>query len=192
MRFDAGGPSSTQRPHPQPVHPSSCSLVAARRLRARPFMAGKSTMRSPSPSHSTVCSKAALGWHLSRCHLTPVPDLVMPNASGCAAAGSFSPACADSMPVSSLGQSQCGAPRLCASTDSTPEDRLPLALAVGVQSRAPLRFMGSTPDRPASRSRRRAPSPFVRATVHAFATIPLAFASGFHGHASPSLIRLNT
>ena len=107
--------------------------------------------------------------------LTPAPGLVMPNASGCAAAGSFSPACRLDA-SSSLGQSQCGAP-VCVHQIQRPRTDFP-CIGVGIQSRAPLHLWRQRLiDFP--RVRVSEPLPLIRATVHAFATISLAFASGF-------------
>jgi len=81
------------------VFPCSGALTSG-----SPFRGVKSTMRLPSPSHSTVCSNpATLGWHLSQCHLMPAPSLVMPNTSGCAAVA-LSALLADSMPAVPLAR----------------------------------------------------------------------------------------
>jgi hypothetical protein len=89
--------------------------------------------------------------------LTPVPGLVMPNASGCAAAGSFSPACRLDA-SSSLGQNQCGAPVCAHQQIQRPRTDFP-CIGVGVRSRAPLRLWCQRLIDFPSRSRRRAPPP---------------------------------
>ena len=110
--------------------------------------------------------------------LTPVPGLIMPNASGCAAAGSFSPACRLDA-SSSLGQSQCGAPVCAHQQIQRPRTDFPW-IGVSVQSRAPLHlWCQRLIDFPRVRVGEPLPLRVVHATVHTFATILLTFASGF-------------
>ncbi len=68
--FDA----TTSPPASPPLRPFFMLRCGGGSTSGSPFRGGKSTMRSPSPCRSTVCSNlAALGWHLSWCHLTPAP-----------------------------------------------------------------------------------------------------------------------
>jgi len=109
------------------------------------FRGVKSTMHSPSPSRSTVCSNpAALGWHLLRCHLTPAPGLVMPNTSGCATVA-LSALLTDSMPVVPLARAGVVPPFVRINRFNTRARTDFPRIGVGVQSRAPLRLWDQRP-----------------------------------------------
>jgi len=110
-----------------------------------PFRGVKSTMRSPSPSHSTIFSNPAmLGWHLSRCHLMPAPSLVMPNTSGCAAVA-LSALLADSMPAVPLARAGVVPPFVRINRFNTRARTDFPRIGVGIQSCAPLRLWDQRP-----------------------------------------------
>ena len=113
-------------------------------------------MRSPSPSRSTVCSKPrSVG--TSRVAISRLRP-----ASSCLThrvvrRRLFQP-CLLTRCQRFPRPGPVWCPHLCASTDSTPEDRLPLHWRRRSEPGSPS-FMRSTPDRLPSRSRRRAPPP---------------------------------
>ncbi len=92
--------------------------------------------------HSDRGLPVTLGWHLSRCHLTPVPGLVMPNASGCAVVALSAPL-ADSMPAVPLARAGVVPPFVCINRFNTRTD-FP-RIGVCVQSCAPFRLWGQRP-----------------------------------------------
>ena len=110
-----------------------------------PFRGVKSAMCSPSPSRSTIFSNpAVLSWHLSRCHLTPAPGLVMPNASGCAAVA-LSALLADSMPAVPLARAGVVPPFVRINRFNTRARTDFPRIGVGVQSCAPLHLWDQCP-----------------------------------------------